>query len=468
MNIKKKINDIYKIIKKYSNKSKNIIIKKKININIAGRIISKRLMGINNFLDIQDIQGKIQILINKNYIKKKLIPKIKKIKIGDIILIKGILFKTNTNELTIKSNFFKILIKNKKLLPDKFNKLKNKKIKFRKRYLDLIINSKTRKTFLTRIKIINIIRKYLNKKNFLEVETPMLHYIPEGDIAKPFITYHNKLNQNMYLRIAPELYLKKLIIGGFTKIFELNRNFRNEGLSFKHNPEFTMIEIYKSYSSYKDMMKLTEKIIYYINNNINKNKNKLIFKKKIINLNIPYKIISIKKSIYKYSKLFKKKKDLNNNKKIIKIAKKLKIKLKNKISISKLIIKIFEITTEKKIIQPTFITKYPSNISPLAKKNKKNKNIADRFELFIAGYEIANGFTELNNYKDQKKIFKKQIKNNKKNKNFYNKEYIDALKYGLPPTGGVGIGIDRLTMLFTNNNSIKDVILFPTLKKNIN
>ncbi len=462
----KKLNNINKIKKKYSKQPKELIIKKKIKLNIAGRITSKRLMGTNNFFNIQDIQGKIQILINKKIIKKKLVKKIKKIKIGDIILTNGFLYKTNTNELTIKSIYFKILIKNKKPLPDKFHKLKNKEKKNRQRYLDLIINSKTRRTFLLRIRIINIIRKYLNRKNFLEVETPMLHNIPGGALAKPFITYHNKLNKNIYLRIAPELYLKKLIIGGFTKIFELNRNFRNEGLSFKHNPEFTMIEIYKSYSSYKYMMNLVQKLIYYIINNIYKNKNILKFQNKNINFNIPYKIITIKKSIYKYSNLFKKLKDLNNNKKIKKIAKKIKINFNKNTSIGKIINKIFKITTEKKLIQPTFITEYPIDISPLAKRNKKKKNIADRFELFIGGYEIANGFTELNNYKKQKKIFKKQI--NKKNKNnfFYNKEYINALKYGLPPTSGIGIGIDRLVMLLTNNKSIKDVILFPILKKN--
>ncbi len=457
-----KVNNINKIKIKYSKQPKDIIIKKNIKLNVIGRVILKRLMGINNFFNIQDIEGEIQILINKNKIEKKLIKKIKKIKIGDIILINGFLYKTNTNELTIKSNYFKILTKNKKLLPDKFHKLKNKKKKNIQRYLDLIINSKTRKTFLLRIKIINIIRKYLNKKNFLEVETPMLHNIPGGASAKPFITYHNKLNKNIYLRIAPELYLKKLIIGGFTKIFELNRNFRNEGLSYKHNPEFTMIEIYKSYSSYKYMMNLIQKLIYYIIKNIYKNKSILIYQKKNINFNIPYKIINIKKSIYKYSKLFKKLDDLNNEKKIKKIAKKININFNKKTPLGKIINKIFEITTEKKLIQPTFITEYPIDISPLAKKNKKNKKIADRFELFIGGYEIANGFTELNNYKDQKKIFKKQINKNKK---FYDKEYINALKYGLPKTSGIGIGIDRLVMLLTNSNSIKDVILFPTLNK---
>ncbi len=458
------IKNIYKIKKKYSKIEKNIIIKKNLKINIAGRIISKRSMGISTFINVQDINEYIQILVNKKEINKKTLITLKKTKIGDIIYVEGKLFKTNTNELTIKSKNIKILVKTYKSLPDKFNKLKNKETKIRYRYLDLITNKKTRKTFLLRIKIISIIRKFLNKKNFLEVETPMLHNIPGGASAKPFKTYHNKLNKNMYLRIAPELYLKQLIIGGFNKIYELNRNFRNEGLSSKHNPEFTMIEIYKSYSSFEYMMKLIEKIIYYIINNIYKKNKTIIYNKKKIKFNIPYKKISIKKAIYKNCKLFKKIEELNNKKKIIKVAKKLNINFTKKTPLGKIITKIFELTTEKKIIQPTFITKYPSDISPLAKENKKNKKISDRFELFICGYEIANGFTELNDYKKQKKNFLKQIKNKKKKNKYYNKEYINSLKYGLPPTSGIGIGIDRLTMLLTNNNSIKDVILFPFKK----
>ncbi len=452
----KKINKIYKIKKYFKNKNKSFIKKINYKIYLSGRLISKRIMKKNIFFNIQDIKENIQILANYKYLKKKYINIIKKSNIGDIIYLYGYLHKTFTQELTIKCKFIKILIKINKYLPDKYNKIKNKEKKFRKRYLDLIINKKTRKNFLNRIKIIKYIRQYLNNNDFLEVETPMLHSIPGGAIAKPFITYHKKLNTKMYLRIAPELYLKKLIIGGFTKIFELNRNFRNEGISKLHNPEFTTIEIYKAYSNYKSMMKLVKNIINYLINNIFRNKNFYINKKKI-NLNKKYKILTIKKAIYKYSKYFNNIKELNNKKIIKKIAKKLNINIKNKKG--KILEKIFKITTEKKIIQPTFITEYPIDISPLALNNKKNNKIADRFELFIGGYEIANGFSELNNYKEQKKRF---IKLNKKN---YDKNYISALKYGLPPTSGIGIGIDRLCMILTNSSSIKDIILFPTLKK---
>ncbi len=452
----KKIEQINKIKKKFKYKNKKYIEKLNYKIYLCGRIISKRIMKKNIFFNIQDIKENIQILVNNKYLKKKYIKIIKKSNIGDIVYIKGNLFKTFTNELTIKCIYIKIIVKINKYLPDKYNKIKNKEKKFRKRYLDLIINKKTRNNFLKRIKIIKYIRQYLNNNKYLEVETPMLHNIPGGAIAKPFITYHKKLKTKMYLRIAPELYLKKLIIGGFTKIFELNRNFRNEGISKSHNPEFTMIEIYKAYSNYKDMMKIVRNIIIYIINNIFKNK-KFFIKKKKINFKKKFKKMSIKKAIYKYSKLFKNIKEINNKKIIKKIAKNLKINKKYKKS--KILEKIFKITTEKKIIKPTFITKYPIDISPLSMKNKKNKKIADRFELFIGGYEIANGFSELNKYKEQKKRF---IKFNKKN---YDKNYIYALKYGLPPTSGVGIGIDRLCMILTNSKSIKDIILFPTLKK---
>ncbi len=447
------------IIKLYKNKPKNIIEKLNLKIKFSGRIISKRIMKQNIFFNLQDIKNNIQILANKKILKHKYIKIIKNSNIGDIIYIKGFLFKTNTNELTIKCKYIKKLVKIKLHLPDKYNKLKKKNTKFRKRYLDLIINSKTKKNFLLRIKILYLIRKYLNNNNYLEVETPMLHPIPGGAIAKPFITYHKKLNMKMYLRIAPELYLKKLIIGGFTKIFELNRNFRNEGISTTHNPEFTMIEIYKAYSNYKYMMKLIQKIINYLFQNIHKNKTYITIKNNKIFFYKKYKVLTIKKAIYKYSSLFKNIKELDNKKYIKKIAIKLNINIK--LSNNKIIEKIFKLTTEKKLIQPTFITEYSIETSPLALKNKYNKNISDRFELFINGYEIANGFSELNNYKEQKKRFIKQIKN--KNIN-YDKNYIEALKYGLPPTAGIGIGIDRLIMILGKINTIKEIIFFPTLK----
>ncbi len=463
-----KLNLIKNIINKYSNKPKEIIEIKKIKTKLSGRIISKRQMRLNTFMNLQDIYGNIQILINKKFIKKKKYLIItKKIRLGDIVKVKGHLYKTNTNELTVKCKYIKILTKTKIPLTNKFYKPKNLEKRFRQRYLDLILNKNTQKIFLTRIKIINQIKKYLNKKNFLEVETPILHSIPGGASAKPFSTYHNKLKKKIYLRIAPELYLKQLIIGGFTKIFELNKNFRNEGISKQHNPEFTMIEIYKAYSNYKYMMKLIEKIFFYVIKSISFNDITLNFKNKKINFNSPYKKITIYKSIYKYTNYFNNLKEVYDINKIKKVAKKLKIKTKNTTK-GKIISKIFKKTTEKYLIQPTFITEYPTDISPLAKSKKNNKKITERFELFIGGYEIANGFSELNNYKEQKKRFKKQLKYNKKYKIFYNKEYLNALKYGLPPTSGIGIGIDRLTMLLTNTTSIKEVILFNTFKnKNI-
>ncbi len=462
----KKITSISKIKQKYSNKDKIFLEKTTINTNIAGRIISKRKMSNNTFINVQNIKNNIQILINVNIFNKiKYKNIIKNIKIGDIIYVEGKIFKTKTNELTIKANYIKTLVKTQKYFPDKFHKLKNKEIRYKKRYLDLIINKKSRKTFLNRIKIINLIKKYLYKKSFLEVETPMLHSIPGGAKAKPFYTYHNALNKKMYLRIAPELYLKKLIIGGFTKIFELNKNFRNEGISNIHNPEFSMIEIYQAYTTYKDMMKLAENIISYIIHHLCFNKKTIFTQKNIpINFTTPYKKIHLNKAIYKYNKkFFKNIKNVKEIKYLKKLSNNLNIKPQK--NTSKLLLKIFDITVQHNLIQPTFITQYPIEVSPLSQQNKKDQQIADRFELFIGGHEIANGFTELNNPQEQKKRFQQQLKNHKisKQKFFYNKEYITALKYGLPPTSGIGIGIDRLVMLLTNNNSIKDVILFPTL-----
>ncbi len=459
------IHSIHKIIHKYHNKSLKTLETLNIQFNITGRIVSKRDMGKNIFINIQDIKGNIQIFINKQKINQLYQKYLKYIKIGNFIYIEGILFKTKTLELTIRCTKIKILKKILKFLPDKYHKLKNQTTKTRYRYLDLIINPHTRYTFLNRIKIIQEIRHYLNKHNYLEVETPILHNIPGGAIAKPFITTHNKYNINMYLRISPELYLKQLIIGGFNKIYELNKSFRNEGISNHHNPEFTMIEIYRAYTNYKYMMCLNYKLIKHITKNIFNNQKIFNFKQYKINISKPYTILTMVEAIYKYSTYFKNIQEIYNKKKLHNVLQQIdttKLKISDKTG--ELIYKIFNLIIEKQLIQPTFITQYPIEVSPLAKKNKKNPQFTDRFELFIGGYEISNGFSELNNAKEQKKRFMKQIiKNKNNNKFYYNKEYINALKYGLPPTSGLGIGIDRLIMILTNNNNIKNVILFPTV-----
>lgn len=447
---------------------------KKINliVNIAGRMITKRIMGKASFVTIQDSMGsKIQLYISSNYLSNEDYNDFKTWDLGDILAAHGHLFKTKTEELSVNCKNIRILVKSLKPLPDKFYGLSDKEMSYRKRYLDLIVNNKSLKKFRIRSKIIFEIRKFMSINNFIEVETPMMHKIPGGASARPFITHHNNLKMDMYLRISPELYLKRLIIGGFEKIFEINRNFRNEGISPYHNPEFTMMELYVAYANYNDLLKLIEKLFLYIVNNIFK-KDTIYYNDEKINFSKPFNILTMKNAILTYKKQIKEN-DLENYNKISLIAKKLNIKIDNNWCIGKIIAEIFEKDVKHLLLQPTFITEYPIAISPLSRRNDKKPDIADRFELFIGGIEICNGFSELNDADDQLKRFidQKEKDDNEKKQHDFNKkhnivdyDYIEALKYGLPPTAGLGIGIDRMIMILTNSKTIKDVILFPTLK----
>ncbi|WP_343152523.1 lysine--tRNA ligase [Buchnera aphidicola] len=458
---------IKKIILNYKNLENLKLKEQNIIVQVAGRIIKQRFMGKSTFIILQEGNKEIQVyLTQEKILSNKYIKKFKDLDLGDIIGIKGKLFKTKTKELSIYCDNLKLLNKSLHPLPNKYHGLIDQELRYRKRYLDLISNKKIFTIFKNRSKIMINIRRFMEKNNFLEVETPMMQNLPGGADARPFITHHNTLNMNMYLRISPELYLKKLIIGGFNRIFEINKNFRNEGISTRHNPEFTMMELYSTYDTYKDMMKILEKLIKKIvyktfkEEIINYGKNK-------INFNVPFKKISIKNAILEHNPKIKYS-DLESLSKIKKISKKLNIEIKENWKIGKFILEIFEKTVEKKIIQPTFITEYPTEVSLLARKTNFDENIAERFEFFIAGYEIANGFSELNDAEDQKKRFKNQIEEkniDESNMFFYDKDYINALEYGLPPTAGLGIGIDRLIMILTNQNNIRDVILFPILKK---
>ncbi|CAL4324294.1 Lysine--tRNA ligase [Buchnera aphidicola (Eriosoma lanigerum)] len=457
-------NEIYL---KYNFMTKEELKKINITFKIAGRILQKRIIGKATFINLKDQNQIIQIyikehnLINLNKYKTK----IKELDLGDILGVEGTIFKTNTGELSINCKQIQLLTKAIRSLPSKFHGLTNQELRYRLRYIDLIINPCTKQIFQTRSTIIMIIRQFMNKNQFLEVETPIIQSIPGGATARPFITFHNTLDKNMYLRIAPELYLKRLIIGGFQKIFEINKNFRNEGISSKHNPEFTMMEIYIAYADYKDMMKLIKKLLITINKKINNNK-KIQYQEHIFDLSKEYEELTMQEAILKYVPDIKLS-DLNNIKKINNILNTLNIKYEKHWGIGKLTSIIFEKCVEKKLIQPTFITEYPIEISPLSKRNDLNNNVAERFEFFIGGYEIANGFSELNDSEDQKERFKEQIKQQKLGDDeamFYDEEYICALEHGLPPSAGLGIGIDRLIMIFTNQTSIRDVILFPTMK----
>ncbi|ADP67408.1 lysine--tRNA ligase [Buchnera aphidicola] len=455
-----------KIYQKYQTKNRNELISLNIEVSIAGRMVQRRIMGKASFFTLQDIEGKIQIYINEKKISSDFYRfHFKKWDIGDILGVIGTLFKTKTGELSIYCKNVTILNKSLKPLPDKFHGLSNQEIRYRKRYLDLISNNKLYSIFKNRSNIITAIRNFMIENDFLEVETPMLQNIPGGANARPFITYHNEIDSQMYLRIAPELYLKKLIIGGFERIFELNRNFRNEGVSARHNPEFTMMEAYIAYSNYEDMMELTENLFKNITKFLFQD-NKIIFNNNNFDFSQPFRRLTMTDSILEFNSTITSS-DLKDFYKIREFAKSIGIKVEKKWGCGQIETEIFEKTVEKKLIQPTFITQYPVEVSPLARRNDINLNITDRFELFIGGYEIGNGFSELNDVEDQKTRFLNQIqKSNKEdNKNlFYDKEYIEALKYGLPPTSGLGIGIDRLIMILTNQISIRDVILFPTLR----
>lgn len=455
-----------KIHQKYQKKNSNELKISNIEVCIAGRMIQRRIMGKASFFTLQDMEGKIQIYINEKQISYDFYNShFKKWDLGDILGVIGILFKTKTGELSIYCKNITILNKSLKPLPDKFHGLSNQEIRYRQRYLDLISNNKLYDIFKQRSNIIMIIRNFMKENNFLEVETPMLQNIPGGANARPFITHHNEINAKMYLRIAPELYLKKLIVGGFERIFELNRNFRNEGVSARHNPEFTMMEAYIAYSNYEDMMMLIENLFKSIMKLHFKEK-KIIFHENNFDFNKPFHRLTMKNAILQYNPTITLS-DLEDFEKIKKFAKSIGITVEKKWGNGQIETKIFEKTVEKKLIQPTFITQYPVEVSPLARRNDINRDTTDRFELFIAGYEIGNGFSELNDVEDQKIRFLNQIKNANKedNKNiFYDEDYIEALKYGLPPTSGFGIGIDRLIMILTNQMSIRDVILFPTLR----
>ncbi|CAL4322575.1 lysine--tRNA ligase [Buchnera aphidicola] len=461
-----KINtNITDINKKYSRFDNTELLKKKKFFNVSGRIIKKRHMGKATFLVIQDMLETIQIYVTEKKISYDFYRNtFKKWDIGDIIFTTGTIFKTKTGQLSIYCSEINILSKALQPFPNKFHGLLNQDIKYRKRYLDLLSNVNVMKIFYKRSKILSIIRNFMNKNNFLEVETPMMQHIPGGASARPFITHHNSLDLKMYLRISPELYLKRLIIGGFSKIYEMNKNFRNEGISYKHNPEFTMMELYITYADYKDLMifikELLQHIVYQTTGNyiLNYQNNEFDLKK-------PFKILTIKDAILHYNPKIKHS-DLLNISEVQKLLYHHNIPIKKNWSLEKMIIKIFEHTTENKIIEPTFITEYPTETSPLARKNDFNKNLVDRFEFFIGGLEIGNGFSELNNPIEQKERFLKQKKLNQMNqkKEPYDKEYILAMEYGMPPTAGLGIGIDRLIMVLTNQKNIRNVILFPTLR----
>ena len=440
------------LIKEFSDLSKDDLESKSISVKVAGRIMLRRLMGKASFTTIQDMSAQIQLYLREDTLSNY--DDFKTWDIGDIIGVEGDLFKTNTGELSIKVTEAVLLTKSLKPLPEKHQGLVDVEQRYRKRYLDLLVNEESREVFLARSKIISETRSYFDSSGFIEVETPMMHPIPGGAAAKPFVTHHNSLGMDLYLRIAPELYLKRLVVGGFEKVYEINRNFRNEGLSTKHNPEFTMLEFYTAYEDYEFQMDFVEALIKHLSN---LEQSKRSFKK--------FKRVSFDDAITKNTSLNKK--DLDDIDSLRKFAQSLKIENFQFLSLGKLKAEIFESEVEDKLSEPTFIFKYPLEISPLSRKSEGDEGYVDRFELFIDGKEIANGFSELNDPEDQLERFKMQMEDKEKGDEEameMDLDYIEALEYGLAPCAGVGIGLDRLVMLLTGIDSIRDVILFPQLK----
>ncbi|MCM8786038.1 MAG: lysine--tRNA ligase [Candidatus Omnitrophica bacterium] len=433
-------------------------VKEEGNFKIAGRIMSIRAHGNASFADIVDSTGKIQVYFRKDIIGKENYEIFKKIDIGDIIGLEGEVFKTKTGEKTILVKNFTILSKSLRPLPEKWHGLRDVEIRFRKRYLDLIMNESVKDIFKKRVEILRYIREFLNSKGFVEVETPMMHPIPGGAEARPFITYHNSLDIELYLRIAPELYLKKLLVGNFEKIYEINRSFRNEGISTLHNPEFTMLELYSAYGDYEEMIEITEGLICFLSDKIF-GSNTFEYQGKKIDLTSPWKKI-------KYTDIFKEIgiSNFRDEKIVDKKIEEYNIEIENDDTIFDKLEKIFKKKIQPLLINPTFIVGYPVEISPLAKIAKDDPTITERFELFIGGIEIANAYSELNDPIEQLKRFEEKFKDVDDKKKKIDYDFIEALEYGMPPAGGLGIGIDRLVMLFTNSCSIREVIFFPLLK----
>ncbi len=451
---------------KYDKKPKEMLEASPVTAKVAGRIMLKRVMGKASFATIRDMSGRIQLFISNNDTGESVHAAFKHYDLGDIVGAEGVLFKTKTGELSLRVTGLQLLTKSLRPLPEKFHGLIDQEQKYRQRYLDLITNEDTRNVFITRSKIIQAMRDFFVTRNFLEVETPMMHPIPGGATARPFSTHHNALDMELFLRIAPELYLKRLVVGGMEKVFEINRNFRNEGISTRHNPEFTMLEFYEAYQDFIYLMDFTEDMLRSVAQTVF-GTTKITYQEREIDFSKPFERITITQAIMKFHPAYSED-QLSDRKFLINRLTSLNIHYNPDDGIGGLQLSLFDETTEHLLFEPTFIVDYPAEVSPLARRNDNNPDITDRFELYIAGREIANGFSELNDPEDQAARFREQAKAKDAGDHeamHYDADYIRALEYGLPPTAGEGIGIDRLVLLFTDSPSIRDVILFPQLRR---
>ena len=452
------------ITDKYGKLTAEELAAKKHNCSIAGRVVALRSFGKAAFSHIQDHAGRIQIYVKKEIVGEDSYSLFKKIDIGDFIGIEGILFRTKTGELTVEVEKLSLLSKSLRPLPEKWHGLSDIEIRYRQRYVDLIVNPEVKNVFILRSKIIKAIREFLDNHGFLEVETPMMQPIPGGATARPFKTHHNALGIDLYLRIAPELYLKRLIVGGFNRVYEINRNFRNEGISIKHNPEFTMLEFYMAYATYNDLMDFTEKMFISVADKIIGGL-KITTEQTELDMTPPWDRLTLKDAVIKYTNI--EAKILEDRTLALEWAKSEGVPLKGDESLARITLEIFEKKVEEHLLKPTFITDYPTEVSPLARRKDDAPEITERFELFIGGMEIANAFSELIDPEDQRERFLAQETERAggdEEAHKMDEDFIRALEHGMPPTGGEGIGIDRLVMLFTGQSSIRDVILFPHMR----
>jgi lysyl-tRNA synthetase class 2 len=450
----------------YEQKTTEELEAKPILVSLAGRIMTRRVMGKASFVNLQDRLGKIQLYIKKDLLAEGTYEAFENWDLGDILGVEGQVFKTKTGELSVKVSALRLLTKALRPLPDKWHGLADQELRYRQRYLDLIVNEEVKHTFVIRSRLIQALRQFFAEQDFLEVETPMMQPIPGGATAKPFITHHNALGMDLYLRIAPELYLKRLVVGGLERVFEINRNFRNEGLSTRHNPEFTMLEFYQAYADVNDFMNFTETMLRGVVQKV-LGTTHIIYQEMELDFSKPFDRYSIKEAILKYNPELEAR-DVEDKLRLKALLEKAGVKVDAKWGLGRCQLELFDLTVETKLLHPTFITEYPTEISPLARMNDNNPDITDRCELFIAGREVANIFSELNDAEDQAARFQKQVQDKESGDEeamHYDADYIVALEYGLPPCAGCGIGIDRLAMVLTNSPSIRDVLLFPQMRR---
>jgi lysyl-tRNA synthetase class 2 len=439
-----------------------------VEVSIGGRMMSKRVMGKASFATLQDRSGQMQIFVQRDTVSTDVYKAFKSWDLGDIVWVRGMLFLTKTGEMTVKVDEIDVLAKCLRPLPEKFHGLTDQEMRYRQRYVDLIVNEESRRVFKIRTRVVQYLRSYLDAMGFLEVETPMMQAIPGGAAARPFITHHNALGRDLYLRIAPELYLKRLVVGGFERVYEINRSFRNEGVSTRHNPEFTMLELYMAYADYAGAMDLLENMMHSLATSLF-DSGVVTYQGRSYDLTDSFRRISVIDAVAEINPDLDVSR-LRDEEYLREVCKRLEIKVEDSYGSGKLLIEVFEKTVEAKLDEPTFVTGYPAEVSPLARKSDDDPWLTDRFELFIAGRELANGFSELNDPEDQAERFRAQAEQKAAGDEeamFFDAAYVTALEYGMPPTAGLGVGVDRLVMFLTDMPSIRDVLLFPHLRETV-